>query len=197
MPKPDHLPPTVLVLAAGRGERFTASGARVHKLDALLAGQRVLDHVLAAVRLSGLPHHVVRAADVKAADGGAAGMGDSIAAGVRATAGAAGWMILPGDLPLIQASTLRAIACAPPCLVLVPRYNGQRGHPVRFAAHCGPDLMKLRGNEGAAQVIRAQTAIDLIATVDLDDAGVITDVDTLDDLQHAEALLQQRQRPSA
>ncbi len=101
-------------------------------------------------------------------------------------------MILPGDLPLIQAHTLRAIAEAPPCAVLVPRYRGQRGHPVRFAASCGPELMKLQGNTGAAPVVRAQTAIYLIATVDLDDAGIITDIDTQGDLQRAEALLMQR-----
>ena len=193
MHKSNQPPPTVLILAAGRGERFAASGARVHKLDALLAGQRVLDHVLAAVRQSGLPHHVVRAADVQVPDGSSvSGMGDSIAAGVRATSGAAGWMILPGDLPLIQPRTLRAIAAAPACAVLVPRYEGQRGHPVRFAASCGPALMKLQGNQGAAPVVRAQAALDLIATLDLDDAGIITDIDTLDDLRCAEALLQQR-----
>lgn len=192
MPESSSSQPVVLVLAAGRGERFAASGARVHKLEALLAGQRVLDHVLNAVRQSGLPHHVVHAGDVQAAEGGLAGMGDSIAVGVRATSGAAGWMILPGDLPLIQPQTLQAIASAPPCAVLIPRFRGQRGHPVRFAASCGPELMKLQGNTGAAPVVRAQAAIDMIATVDLDDAGIITDIDTLGDLQHAEALLMQR-----
>ena len=185
--------PTVIVLAAGRGERFAASGASVHKLDALLAGRRVLEHVLDAVRQSGLCCHIVRAANVCPADGSAlGGMGDSIAAGVRATPDAAGWMILPGDLPLIQASTLIAIALAPPCGVLVPRYQGQRGHPVRFDARCGPELVELHGNVGAAQIIRAHAAIDSIATMDLDDAGIITDIDTLDDLRRAEVILAQR-----
>jgi len=194
MSEPAPAPPTVLVLAAGRGERFAASGGRVHKLDALLAGQRVLDHVLAAVRLSGLPYRIVRAADVCGPDGSGAGMGDSIAAGVRATAGAAGWMILPGDLPLIRASTLLTIASAPPCGALVPRYAGQRGHPVRFAACCAPALLDLHGNTGAAQILRAQAAIDSVATLDLDDAGIVTDIDTLDDLQRAEVLLRARSR---
>ena len=189
MPEPRFPQPVVIVLAAGRGERFTASGAKVHKLEAMLAGQRVLDHVLNAVRQSGLPHHVVRASDVRTASGEPAGMSDSIAAGVRATPGSPGWMILPGDLPLIQAQTLQCIAGSPPCPVLIPRYEGQRGHPVRFAADCGPALAKLQGNEGAASVVRAQAAMSLIATVDLDDAGIITDIDTLEDLQRAEVLL--------
>ena len=46
-------PPTVLILASGRGERFKASGGTVHKLQALLAGKPVLQHTLDAVRASG------------------------------------------------------------------------------------------------------------------------------------------------
>ncbi|MGH6625834.1 MAG: nucleotidyltransferase family protein, partial [Burkholderiaceae bacterium] len=37
-----HSSPVVLVLASGRGERFAASGGTVHKLQALLRGQPVL-----------------------------------------------------------------------------------------------------------------------------------------------------------
>ena len=46
--------PCVLVLAAGRGERFRASGGRVHKLDAPLDGQPVLWHAMRAVQAAGL-----------------------------------------------------------------------------------------------------------------------------------------------
>ena len=74
--------PCVLVLASGRGERFLASGGSTHKLAALLDGRPVLEHVLAAVRASGLPWHLERAAH--------AGMGDSIAAAVAATSQSAG-----------------------------------------------------------------------------------------------------------
>lgn len=178
--------PVVIVLAAGRGERFAASGGTVHKLQALLAGKRVLDHVLDAVRASGLPHHVVLP------DAANPGMGDSIAAGVRATtgvAGAGGWLILPADLPLIRSETLRTIALAPACAVVMPLYQGQRGHPVRFSAACGPELLLLKGNQGAAQIVRAQEAINSVAFIETDDPGTVTDIDTLEDLQRAEMLL--------
>ena len=189
--------PVVIVLAAGRGERFAASGGSVHKLQALLAGKRVLDHVLDAVRASGLPHHVVLP------DAANPGMGDSIAAGVRATtgvAGAAGWLILPADLPLIRSETLRKIALAPvsgsalapACAVLMPLYQGQRGHPVRFSAACGPELLLLKGDQGAVQIVRAQEAINLVAFMETDDPGTVTDIDTLDDLRRVEMLLRQR-----
>jgi molybdenum cofactor cytidylyltransferase len=179
--------PIVIVLAAGRCERFAASGASVHKLQALLSGKPVLEHVLDAVRASGLPFQVVRS------DASRPGMGDSIAAGVGATPNAPGWLIMPGDLPLIASSTLRAIALAPPSAVTVPVYQGQRGHPVRFAAECGNALMQLHGNNGAAPVLRARAAINSVAFIDVDDVGVVTDIDTLDDLAYAESLLAQRQ----
>ena len=178
--------PVVIVLAAGRGERFAASGGTTHKLQAMLAGKRVIDHVLDAVKASGLPYHVVTA------DPARPGMGDSIAAGVRATLSANGWLILPADLPLITSGTLKAIAFAPPCAVTVPVVNGQRGHPVRFGLECAEELLNLQGNQGAAQLIQARAATDSIAFIEVDDVGCITDVDTLADLQHAETLLKSR-----
>lgn len=178
--------PTVLVLASGRGERFTASGGRIHKLQALLAGKPVLQHTLDAVAASGLPWHLEQA--------GHAGMGDSIAAAVRATPDAAGWLVLPGDLPLVRSATLRSVALAlAQQSVVVAQHKGVRGHPVGFAALCREDLLNLKGNQGAAPVIRVQSAINLVAFLELDDVGIVTDIDTLDDLQAAEMLLRQRQ----
>lgn len=175
---PDLSRPTVIVLASGRGERFAASGGTTHKLQAQLADKTVLQHTLDAVRASGLPWHLE--------DGGHPGMGDSIAAAVRATPQAAGWLILPGDLPLIQGDTLRAVAAAlRGHEVVVPLYRGQRGHPVGFDARCGPELLKLQGNQGAASVVRAYCAIELI----VNDVGCVTDIDTVDDLQAAALLL--------
>jgi molybdenum cofactor cytidylyltransferase len=170
--------PVVIVLASGRGERFLASGGSGSKLHALLGGCTVLERTLAAVRASGLPWHLE--------DTGHPGMGDSIAAGVRATAGAQAWLILPGDLPLIQASTLHQIAATPPALdVVVPLVDGQRGHPVRFSARCGSELMQLTGPQGAAAVVRAWGA----TLWPVHDRGCIVDIDTLHDLHEAERLL--------
>ena len=177
VPQPAMQPadrPVVLVLASGRGTRFAASGGQGPKLQALLAGRPVLDWTLAAVRASGLPWHLEQ--------GGHAGMGDSIAAAVRATAGAPGWLVLPGDLPLLRPDTLRALAGAPVELaVVVPVVNGQRGHPVRFAASCGPELLRLQGPQGAAAVVRAHGA----ALWPVDDPGCTFDIDTVQDLERA------------
>lgn len=169
---PGHQP-TVLILASGRGERFIASGGTGSKLQALLPdGKTVLQHTVDAVHASGLPHHVE--------SGPHPGMGDSIAAAVRATPQAAGWLILPGDLPLIQPATLRAVAEAlAEHPAVFPTFEGQRGHPVAFSAQCRARLESLKGNQGAAPVLASYSAIELVVS----DAGAVTDIDTLDDLQ--------------
>ncbi|NKE66087.1 NTP transferase domain-containing protein [Ramlibacter sp. RBP-2] len=174
--------PVVLVLASGRGERFAASGGGGAKLQALLGGVPVLQRTLDAVRASGLAWHLESAPHP--------GMGDSIAAAVRATRGAAGWLVLPGDLPLVLPETLRAVAAAlAGQSVVVPRYRGQRGHPVGFAADCGDALAALAGEHGAAAIVRAHAAAGRVLALEVDDAGIVTDIDTTADLARAEELV--------
>jgi molybdenum cofactor cytidylyltransferase len=165
--------PTVIILASGRGERFIASGGQGSKLDALIAGKRVLDWTLDAVRATGLPFHVESA--------GHPGMGDSIAAAVAATQDASGWLILPGDLPLVQPETILAVAQAisSGAQAAYPVYQGERGHPVGFSVECRSELMNLEGNRGAALILRARSAIELI----VEDIGCVSDVDTVTQLE--------------
>jgi molybdenum cofactor cytidylyltransferase len=175
-------PPTVLILASGRGERFLASGGTTHKLQALLKGKTVLQHTLDAVKASGLPWHVE--------DAGHPGMGDSIAAAVSKTPNSHGWLILPADLPLIQPATLLQVAEAlQTSEVVLPCYVSygveQRGHPVGFGAVCKQDLLNLSGNNGADGVIIVYTAMKLI----VNDIGIVMDIDTVDDLVLAASLL--------
>ena len=179
-------PPTVIVLASGRGERFNAAGGVGHKLQAPLGSATVLAHTLASVRASGLPWHVE--------DAGHPGMGDSIAAAVRATPDAGGWLILPADLPVVQPATLLAVARAlvEPMRAAQPHYDGQRGHPVGFAASCGAQLAALSGNVGAAAVLRALREMRQVAEIEVDDIGIVTDIDTPEQLAHAESLLLER-----
>ncbi len=85
-----------------------------------------------------------------------AGMGYSIACGVTARANAAGWVILPGDMPLVQPSSLIAVARElnqhP---VVCAQYKGRRGHPVGFGAELYSELALLTGDDGAAAWWRA------------------------------------------
>lgn len=176
--------PTVIVLAAGRGERFLRSGGVTHKLHAPLGGVPVLQRVLHTVAASGLPFYIVRPEERQTADG----MGDSIARGVAATADASGWLILPGDLPLVSVRTLRLVAQAlAPEWVVLPFWRGQHGHPVGFGKQCGSSLAALSGDVGAAAVVRARRQSGEVRELVVDDPGIVMDIDTVDDLARAEA----------
>lgn len=164
----------VLILAAGQGQRFRDAGGVGHKLDAVLAGKSVLARTIEAATASGLAVHVVNTST--------AGMGWSIAAGVRATAEAAGWLILPGDMPLVSPETIREVAQSLSAVaVVVPWYQDKRGHPVGFSAACRDHLLALSGDEGARGLIPLFPSIRL----SVDDPGCIFDIDTPDDLNHA------------
>ncbi|HET6828798.1 MAG TPA: NTP transferase domain-containing protein [Ramlibacter sp.] len=168
----------VLVLASGKGERFVASGGAGSKLQAMLGGKSVLARTLEAVHASGLAWHLE--------DAGHAGMGDSIGAAARAASGAQGWLVLPGDLPLVRPQTLRRVAEAlREHGLVVPFFQGRQGHPVGFGRAWGAQLAALSGPRGAASLLRDGTPWRL----DVDDEGAVTDVDTLEDLATAERLL--------
>ncbi len=181
------LRPVVVILAAGLGERFRQAGGAHDKLSAPLGPQRVRDHVVAAAQASGLPWHVVEREHTTHLS--AQGMGASIATGVAATANAPGWLILPADLPLVQADSLRRVAEAlAQHTVVAPWVQGQRGHPVGFGAVCREALLALSGDQGAKSVMQAHAPWRL----DLDDLGCILDVDTPDALAEAERLWRSR-----
>jgi molybdenum cofactor cytidylyltransferase len=187
----------VIVLAAGRGSRF---GGASHKLAQSLDGSTVLGITLRHVIASQLPVVVVTTEaladiarrsvaardvlvlpEVGTPSAAPLGMGSSIAAGVSARADAGGWLILPGDMPLVQASTLLAVARQlehhP---VVCAHYKGHRGHPVGFAAELYSELAMLADDEGARRLVARYPALGL----ELDDPGVLVDVDTEADLEH-------------
>ena len=186
---------TVVVLAAGRSQRF---GAGRHKLAQPLGASSVLAQTLSRAIASHLRTVVVTTAafvDVArssvaardvvvlpdaGSDGNASlGMGTSIAAGVRASPDSDGWLVLPGDMPLVQPTTLLAVARAlDHHAVAYAQHGGRRGHPVGFAAELYPELTELSGDEGARRIIARYPAF----AVDLDDPGILVDIDTEDDL---------------
>lgn len=179
--------PVIIILAAGKGARFLASGATTHKLDALLNGKAVLQHVLNAVKATGLPWHLVRP------QGGTRGMGESIAMGVRATPDAPGWLILPGDLPCIQpASLLRVAQALQENPVVVPRYQQKQGHPVGFQQRYFAALVGLSGEVGAKAVVHMARERGEALELTLEDDGVVKDVDVVDDLETMEKRMSEK-----
>jgi molybdenum cofactor cytidylyltransferase len=190
--------PTIIVLAAGKGSRFQGDS---HKLEQDIGSESVLDSTLRNVLGCGLPYIVVTTqALVPAARRHVAardivvlpdadshvslGMGYSIASGVCARSSAPGWLVLPADMPLVKCETLSAVADAlqhhP---VTYAQYRGRRGHPVGFAAELYSELATLSGDEGARRLTARYPAWG----VEVDDPGVLLDVDTLEDLSEVRA----------
>jgi molybdenum cofactor cytidylyltransferase len=110
----------------------------------------------------------------------ARGMGHSIACGVGERSGAPGWLVLPGDMPLVQPGSFLAVASALEHYpVAYAQYRGRRGHPVGFSPELYSELVSLQGDDGARRVVLRYPAHG----AEVADPGVLLDVDTEDDLR--------------
>ncbi len=83
-------------------------------------------------------------------------------------------------MPLVQSSTLQAVARQLEHHPIVyAQHKGRRGHPVGFAAELYSELVRLTGDEGARRLVARYPAFGL----EVEDAGVLVDVDTQADLE--------------
>ena len=118
----------------------------------------------------------------------ALGMGSSLAAAVEASAHADGWIVALGDMPRIEPRTIAMVrrALAAGALIAAPfDGEGRRGHPVGFAAALRDELLALRGDVGAREIIaRHASAVVLLPS---DDPGIFVDIDTPEDLRRLES----------
>lgn len=178
----------ILVMAAGYSRRFRQSG-RGNKLAAIMQNQPVIQHTLENVRATGFDFYVVARPEdlelrsfmsqVHIITCPSEGLGESIAAGVSATADYDGWLITLADMPFIMPSTYLAIGEALKISPLVrAEVNGIPGHPVGFQHSFYPQLCALQGDRGARELLK----VDAVTMVNVADRGCITDIDTLEDL---------------
>ena len=188
-----------LLLAAGEGARFgggklmarvprTAHGVSAGTPIGAAAAMHMmaaLNDVVAVIRpRDAMLEHALAAtgARVIACDRAAEGMGATLACGVAASKDADGWIVALADMPWIAPTSIAAVADAlrEGSEIAAAHFEGKRGHPVGFAKKYGPVLAALTGDEGARSVIAArQWALQL---VEVDDPGVLRDVDRPSDL---------------
>ena len=105
------------------------------------------------------------------------GMGHSLAAGVAASADAAGWLVALADMPYIQPASYRAVldALQGGAALARPFHDGRPGHPVGFAAVHRSALLALTGDQGGKAILEAHGAA--LVTCPVVDPGVLKDVD--------------------
>ncbi len=110
------------------------------------------------------------------------GMSRSIATGIRALE-TAPWVIIGlADMPYVASDTIAQIAremdggtpIARPC------FRGRAGNPVGFNTRFFGSLMALKGDRGAYALIEHH--IDHVADVEVDDRGILCDIDRPEDL---------------
>lgn len=104
------------------------------------------------------------------------GMTTSLQCGLRAVpAEAEGVLFTLVDHPATSPATIEALLAAPRPLVRVPRFGGERGHPIWFSRELIPELLAIPEGGAANQVVRAHAAESEF--LDLDDPGVVADID--------------------
>src|SRR5579862_2122925 len=189
-----------VVLAGGAGSRFGGG-----KLTYPWRGGALIDGALAAAFaapartvtvVTGADPAVAAAARAFAARIGetgrlrvihcadhAEGMGATLRTGVASLPdGAAGVFVFLGDMPRVPPAVLPRLAdaLAAGAPAAAPAFEGQRGHPVLFAAALLPKLAALAGDEGARSVLRALG--DQLTLIPTGDPGVLIDIDRPEDL---------------
>lgn len=189
--------PIGLLLAAGLGSRYDPSGRSLKLLQTVSsgphAGMRVVQAAARTLAAAEIPRFaVVRPLDdphqpelhallrsegceLVVCEHAAAGMGASLACGIRATEAAAGWVVALGDMPMIAPATVISVVTALRAghTAVAPCWQGRRGHPVAFAAACGQELLQLEGDRGARDVLAAHPP----HLIDVDDPGILADID--------------------
>ena len=187
--------PVGILLAAGRGRRFDPSGERKKLLQRLPDTDDTVLATSARHLLAVLPRvvAVVRPGDDDVADVLRAsgcevvvcvdadeGMALSLGAALRASLPAASWIVALGDMPFVQPATIAALADALRlgAAIAAPVYDGRRGNPVGFHDIVLPELLALRGDEGARGLFQRH-AFTAVAT---GDAGILRDIDLPADL---------------
>jgi molybdenum cofactor cytidylyltransferase len=181
-----------ILLAAGCGSRFGANKLLAPLADGTPLAMAVarqlrsaLGEVVAVVRPGDLELSALLTAEglqVVECENAHTGMGASLAAGVAASSEARSWLVALADMPFIKDSTLHLVvqALETGALLVAPFHAGRRGHPVGFHSCYRDELLALSGDAGAREIL-TRHAVSLTC-LDVDDAGILLDVDTPADL---------------
>jgi molybdenum cofactor cytidylyltransferase len=88
-------------------------------------------------------------------------------------------LIVLADQPLVRAATMDGIIDkyrVTKASIIIPLHNGQRGNPVLLSRAIFPEAMALTGDTGCRALFASHT--EGIAKVEVDDPGILQDMDT-------------------
>ena len=187
-----------ILLAAGSARRFGADKLMQPLADSTLVGVAAASNLIKV-----LPNSiaVVRPGDtalIKAFTSlgmiivenpiAEQGMGTSLAAGIRASSDADGWLIVLADMPWIHVETIGKLAngLQAGASLVAPLHGGRRGHPEGFSSRWGGRLLELDGDKAASNLISQHE--DDLQLQPTDDPGVYKDIDHPDDLASYEIM---------
>ena len=190
-------PVSAIVLAAGSSRRMGSS-----KQLLPLGPQPVIRHCLDSVITAGLQDIVVVLGvahdDIEAAIGGLpvrttvnndlqSDMAGSVRTGLKAIDRAAtGVLVCLSDHPLVSAGAIASLVrthSEHSDSIVIPVYNGRRGHPTLFPRTAIEDLF--RGTTLRDVITDRAGQVSLL---DVDDEGVVLDMDTPEDYERIKGL---------
>jgi len=189
-----------IILAAGSSRRFgddkRKSALPSGKLlieESILKAASVIEEVLVVLRFGDKDFCAELTTRIKneavsyyCAPDSAKGMGHSLANAIAKVKHWDAALVFLGDMPFVQAETIesllaeyefRQLKVAP---IVIPVRHGRRGHPVLFAKEYFAEISALAGDHGAKAVIDAHP--DQVFEIEVEDLGVIRDIDTPEDL---------------
>ena len=182
----------ILVLAAGQGRRFGSDKRTARLAD----GRTLLETSLAPftpwkgqveVMLGPADQRLSKRLaqlgwDNRTAPNAGLGMGATLSDAVAGLAPQArGCLIALGDMPWIRSDSIaRVLSAAMRFPLVVPRNQGRWGHPRAFSAAYFPRLTQAQDDTGARGLLSEERS--RIHFVDVEDSGIVQDVDCRDDL---------------
>jgi molybdenum cofactor cytidylyltransferase len=179
-----------IVLSAGKSERMGRPKALLP-----LQGKTFLENILSAISRSPVEEtrvvvghhrneiepHVKPPARLVFNPNYEQGMITSLQAGIRSlpphTSGALLFLV---DHPLVDSETIELLVTKiGPDRIVLPTFQGRRGHPVLFGSAILQEILGLSSSQGANIVVHKDP--DRIVEVSVNSPGILVDVDTPED----------------
>jgi molybdenum cofactor cytidylyltransferase len=205
-----NAPVSAVILAAGTSARM---GRPKQLLP--LGGTTVLAHAIENVRSAGvvemvlvlgasaeairrqLPQSLLEGLKVVVNQAYAQGMASSLREGLSALdPQSAAALIILGDQPLVRPQTLREIMAGyhrSGAQIVIPSHQGKRGNPVLLSRSVFPEVMALEGDTGCRAIFSKH--LDAISKVEVEDPGILLDIDNQDDYDRLKLSLTEQHLP--